>query len=69
MSCQKKACPVAFFVGSVAFYVTDASVFGLRIGGHFSESRQIENGVPQGAVISPLLFNVMSMDLPTPPPP
>ena len=41
--------------------------FCVRIGGHFSDSLPIENGVPQGAVVSPILFNVMMMDFPAPP--
>ena len=41
--------------------------FCVRIGGHASTFSPIENGVPQGAVLSPLVFNVMLMDFPTPP--
>ncbi len=42
--------------------------FCIRIGGHLSDFRSLENGVPQGAAISPLLFNIMLMDFPNPPP-
>lgn len=35
---------------------------------HLSEAQLVIRGVPQGAVLSPLLFNVMMSDLPLPPP-
>jgi ribonuclease HI len=41
----------------------------IRLGSYTSQSREIKNGVPQGAVLSPLLFNLMLIDFPTPPPP
>ncbi len=41
--------------------------FCVRVGGHVSALNRIENGVPQGAVLSPLLVNVMLMDFPAPP--
>lgn len=40
----------------------------IRLGGHTTDLRIIRNGVPQGAVISPLLFNLMLHDFPPPPP-
>ncbi|KZS12015.1 Uncharacterized protein APZ42_023098 [Daphnia magna] len=40
----------------------------IRIGDHLSEAHPVTRGVPQGAVLSPLLFNVMMSDLPPPPP-
>jgi hypothetical protein len=39
----------------------------IRLGSYISESRIIKNGVPQGEVISPLLFNLMLSDFPPPP--
>lgn len=47
-------------------FLTGRSV-NVRIGDKYSTSRNIFKGVPQGAVISPLLFNVMMSDIPTPP--
>ncbi|KZS12014.1 Uncharacterized protein APZ42_023101 [Daphnia magna] len=40
----------------------------IRLGGHTTDLRIIRNGVPQGATISPLLFNLMLHDFPPPPP-
>ena len=39
--------------------------FQVKIGDAMSETRTIENGTPQGSVISPLLFLIMINDLPT----
>ena len=39
----------------------------VRVGDRFSESRRLVRGLPQGAVLSPTLFNVMLHDLPTSP--
>ena len=39
----------------------------VRIGSYTSKTRNINNGVPQGAVISPLLFNIMLFDFLMPP--
>ena len=33
--------------------------FQVKVGSTKSDSKQLENGVPQGAVISPTLFNIM----------
>ena len=38
-------------------------VIQVRIGGVFSKSVSIENGTPQGSVISPVLFNLMINDV------
>ena len=38
--------------------------FQVRIGNKFSDEARLENGIPQGSVISPLLFAVMVNDLP-----
>jgi hypothetical protein len=39
----------------------------VRVGNQLSDPRNLTNCVPQGAVLSPTLFNVMMSDLPTPP--
>ena len=40
-------------------------VLCVRVGSHLSEFRDVKTGVPQGAVLSPLLFNVMLYDFPS----
>lgn len=39
----------------------------VRVGEAYSETRPLTRGLPQGAVLSPTLFNVMLSDLPTSP--
>ena len=41
--------------------------FRVRIGELLSEARQLLTGVPQGAILSPLLFNIMLYDFPSAP--
>lgn len=44
-------------------FVTGRSMC-VRIGDQKSNHKTISNGVPQGAVISPILFNIMMSDIP-----
>ena len=39
--------------------------FSVRVGSVFSESRDILNGVPQGSILSPLLFSCLLSDIPS----
>ena len=41
--------------------------FRVRIGDLLSDARQLLTGVPQGAILSPLLFNIMLFHFPTAP--
>ncbi len=45
-------------------YLTDRT-FHVQFEGQVSSLRKIKSGVPQGAILSPLLFNVMMRDLPS----
>ena len=40
----------------------------MRIGSHLSNFRALCAGVPRGSILSPILFNVMISDFPTPNP-
>ena len=40
--------------------------FKVRVGDQLSQAKRIVTGVPQGAILSPLLFNVMLSDFPMP---
>lgn len=51
-----------FWAGSVASLRTGQS--GVQHDGVISEARTFAVGVPQGAVLSPILFNVMLSDFP-----
>ena len=53
------------FLGWIGNFLTGRS-FCVRIGSFMSDFRSIENGVPQGAVVSPTLFNIMMSDFPKP---
>ena len=44
-------------------YLEDRT-FRVRIGCSFSKARKITAGVPQGGILSPILFNVFTFDLP-----
>jgi hypothetical protein len=46
-------------------FLTDRSI-RVKVGDALSDKYRMENGTPQGSVISPLLFNVMINDIPKP---
>jgi hypothetical protein len=48
----------------LASYLTDCK-FRVKIGGHFSAHKQIRAGVPKGAVLAQLLYNVYVADVPS----
>jgi hypothetical protein len=53
-------------LGWIANFIRNRSIC-IRLGSHHSDFKPISNCVPQGAVISPILFNLMLYDFPTPP--
>ena len=46
-------------------YLSDRS-FRVKLNGHLSTERPLDAGVPQGSLLSPLLFNIYCSDLPSP---
>ena len=44
-------------------YLLNRKMF-VRINGRYSEETDLNSGTPQGAVLSPLLFNLMLSDIP-----
>ena len=53
------------FGGSLTFY--NNRTLKVRVGTALSDGRTILKGVPQGCVLSPLLFNIMMSDFSHPP--
>ena len=53
-----------FMLNFVAAFLTNRS-FQVRISSAHSQVKHLHNGIPQGSVLSPLLFAVMINDLPT----
>ena len=49
-------------LGWLASYLEDHK-FKVFIGNVYSSARRIRSGVPQGAILSPVLFNVMVTDI------
>lgn len=45
----------------------DSRSFKVRVGSSYSTVKYPESGVPQGGVSSPILFNILLYDIPTPP--
>ena len=54
------------FLGWISNFIRYRSIC-IRLGSHLSDFKPISNCFPQGAVISPILFNLMLYDFPTPP--
>jgi ribonuclease HI len=53
--------------GRILFWIRDFldnRRISVRVNGQMSREQTLENGTPQGGVISPLLFNIMMSDLP-----
>ena len=45
-------------------YLTDRT-FQVRVRSQLSETKKLKKGLPQGSILSPLLFNLMMSDIPT----
>ena len=54
------------YFGIMKSYLTDRH-FKVRIGDDFSTIANISAGVPQGGILSPILYNVFASDQPTTP--
>ncbi|XP_013884305.1 RNA-directed DNA polymerase from mobile element jockey, partial [Austrofundulus limnaeus] len=46
----------------IKFFLTGSNI-KVKIGGEISSKYQVENGTPQGSIISPMLFNIMINDI------
>lgn len=55
----------AYLFGIVQDFLTERT-FNVKIDNEFSTKRPILAGVPQGAILSPLLFNIFTADIPIP---
>lgn len=52
------------FISLIATFIRNRT-YQVRIGNEISEKKSIEAGVPQGAVLSPLLYDLFTADIPT----
>jgi len=55
--------------GNMHRFISDSltdRIIQVRVGNVLSDKVQMDNGTPQGSIISPMLFNIMINDLPSP---
>jgi hypothetical protein len=53
----------AYLIQFLHSYLTNRS-FYVTVAGYRSPTKQISAGLPQGAVLSPVLFNILTADIP-----